>query len=155
MLLCAVSCAPSSEATGKQPIQYNHKIHVQDNDMGCVDCHQYAQTHARATIPNIEVCADCHSDEPMTDSEEEKKVIEYVTEGRRIPWSKIYRVPSHVYFSHQRHAALGQIECETCHGNAEEMTTPFRRPLVDINMSWCMECHEQSDVDNDCTRCHR
>jgi hypothetical protein len=155
-LLCVNSCAPTSEAASdKQPIQYNHKIHVQENDMECAECHLYAQSHARATIPNIEVCGDCHSDEPTTDNPEEAKLIGYVMEGRRIPWAKVYRVPSHVYFSHRRHTTLGQIDCVICHGSAEEMTTPFEKPLVSMSMNSCMECHERNGVDNDCTRCHR
>ncbi|MDH3216828.1 MAG: cytochrome C, partial [Candidatus Krumholzibacteria bacterium] len=74
---------------------------------------------------------------------------------RKIPWAKVYRVPSHVYFSHRRHATLGQIECATCHGNVEEMTEPFARPHAPISMNKCMECHDRNGVDNECTRCHR
>jgi hypothetical protein len=123
--------------------------------MECTECHIYAESHARATIPNIEVCADCHADEPMTDSVEEQKLIEYVTEGRKIPWTMIYRVPSHVYFSHRRHTALAQIECAVCHGNVEEMTEPIHEPFVAVSMNGCVACHERRGVDNDCTRCHR
>ena len=162
LCLCVVvsllfaSCTSTGEAaSNKQPIKYNHKLHVQENDMECVDCHRYARTHARATIPNIEVCGDCHADEPTSDSPEEAKLITYVTEGRKIPWAKIYRVPSHVYFSHRRHTTIAQIDCATCHGNVEEMTTPLTRPLTKISMKRCLECHERNRVDNDCTRCHR
>lgn len=152
----AYSCVPTGEAaTGKQPVAYNHQIHVQENDMECTDCHIYAKTNARATIPNIEVCVDCHSDEPMTDSEEEQKVIDYIERGERIPWVKIYRVPTHVYFSHRRHTTLGQIDCVTCHGNVAEMTTPPDRPQLPTDMDTCIECHEQNQIGVDCTRCHR
>lgn len=155
-LFSVSGCSRTSEAASRnQPIQYNHKLHVQDNEMECVECHQYAESHARATIPNIEVCGDCHSDEPMTDSVEEAKLIEYVSDGRKIPWTKVYRVPSHVYFSHRRHTTLGQVDCATCHGSVEDMTTPFSRPSVRMSMDWCMKCHETNGVDNDCTRCHR
>lgn len=155
-VLSAGSCTPTSEATADaQPIKYSHKLHVQDNDMECTDCHIYAESLARATIPNIEVCGDCHADEPMTDSPEEQKVIDYVTESKKIPWMKVYRVPPHVYFSHRRHTALAGIECATCHGDVEEMTEPIRRPLVPVSMGRCIACHESRGVDNDCTRCHR
>lgn len=123
--------------------------------MECVDCHRYVQSHARATIPNIEVCADCHFDEPATDSPEEAKLLAYVNEGRKIPWNKVYRVPSHVYFSHRRHTVLGQVECTTCHGNVGEMSEPLHKQLVTVKMARCIKCHEGSGVDNDCTRCHR
>jgi hypothetical protein len=123
--------------------------------MECTDCHLYVETHARATIPNIEVCEECHSDEPMTESAEEQKVVDYVTRGEKIPWRKIYRVASHVYFSHRRHTTLAQIDCATCHGNVGEMTLPPDEPHVPIAMDTCMECHERNQVNNDCTRCHR
>jgi hypothetical protein len=155
-LLSAYSCTRSGEAAShKQPITYNHQVHVEENDMECTDCHLYVETRARATIPNIEVCGECHSDEPMTESAEEQKVVDYVSRGEKIPWLKIYRVPSHVYFSHRRHTALGEIACATCHGDMERMTTPPPKPAVPISMDRCMGCHEQNQVSNDCTRCHR
>ena len=154
--LFALSCMRNSEAApGKQPITYNHKIHVQDNEMECVDCHRYAKTGAWATIPNIEVCRDCHLDEPSTESGEEQKVIDYISRGEKIPWKKVYRVPSHVYFSHRRHTAMGRIDCGVCHGNVEELTVPPDMQRISISMGACMECHDRNQVDNDCVRCHR
>ena len=156
LLLFVLSCARSSEAAdGKQPIMFNHKVHVQDNGMECADCHRYVATGARATIPNIEVCGDCHSDEPSTESAEEQKLIDYVSRGEKIPWRKLNRVPSHVYFSHRRHVTLGNIDCSTCHGSMEELTAPPRRQHVRMSMGWCIECHDKNQVDNDCVRCHR
>ncbi len=123
--------------------------------MACVECHRYAETHARATIPNIEVCVGCHSQEPLGDSVEESKVIDYVARGAKIPWTKIYRLPDHVFFSHRRHTAIARIDCATCHGKVEEMSGPIEKQNVPISMDRCMDCHEKHDVDNDCTRCHR
>jgi len=53
-----------------QPILYSHKKHIEQAELDCVDCHIYVETNERATIPNIEICANCHSDEPITDSPE-------------------------------------------------------------------------------------
>ena len=155
-LLSACSCTSSGEASGrKQPIQYNHKLHVQENGIECGDCHLHALAQAHATIPNIDVCGECHSDEPTTDSPDEKKLIEFVARGEQIPWVRVHRVPSHVYFSHRRHTTIAQIDCTTCHGNVEEMTEPFSRQVVPISMGRCMKCHEENEVNNDCIRCHR
>ncbi len=123
--------------------------------MECVECHAYAATHARATIPNIEICADCHSDEPETDSPEEAKLIEYVNTETRIPWRKVYRLESHVYFSHVRHTTVAGIECAVCHGDVETMTAPFESRPVPISMERCMDCHEEEGVSTDCVACHR
>jgi hypothetical protein len=138
-----------------QPIKYNHKLHVQEQGLECVECHKYANSHARATIPNIEVCQECHSDEPIADSPEEKILISYITAAKKIPWRKVYSVPTHVYFSHRRHTTLGQIDCAICHGRVEELTQPIQKQIVPISMDRCMKCHEMNGIDNECTRCHR
>lgn len=151
------SALPSAVGAGKieQPIQYNHKLHIQEVGSECVDCHRYVNVTARATIPNIGVCGECHEDEPITESTEELKLLEYVSSGERIPWKKVYRLPSHVYFSHRRHTVIGNIDCKVCHGDVREMASPIGKQHVSIKMGECMKCHEETGVDNDCTRCHR
>ena len=137
-----------------QPIQYNHKLHVEDAGLSCTDCHVNVETHERASIPNITVCADCH-DDPETDNAEIKRVVSYVQEEKQIPWQTVHRVRDYAYFSHRRHVTLGQLECETCHGNVSARELPFEKPFVEINMSWCIDCHEQRAVTTDCYACHR
>ncbi len=137
-----------------QPIQYNHKFHIEEADLTCLDCHQNANTLSRASIPNISICGDCHDD---TESEnmEERKVAEYVSKGVDIPWVQIHIVPDHVYFSHRRHVKLAQIECKDCHGDVSQMVRPFSFAYVNIEMEWCIDCHEERNVTNDCYACHR
>ena len=137
-----------------QPIAFNHRLHVEDLGSECTDCHLYALTGVRATIPNVEVCADCHA-EVQTDSAEEAKLVSYVESGEPIPWRKVYRVPDHVYFSHRRHTAIGGLECATCHGPMNEATEPISRPYARVTMNGCMECHEETGTSNDCLLCHK
>lgn len=153
-LLLACS-GPSSRGQAEQPIQYNHNLHVVQEEIDCDECHRYAATHARATIPNIEVCGDCHSDEPITDSPEEARLIEYVDGGEKIPWRKVYRVDDHVYFSHRRHTTLAGIECAECHGNVESMTTPVVESYLPTSMEGCIKCHEERGAATECVACHR
>jgi hypothetical protein len=144
----------ASNDQNSQPIQYNHKLHVEEADLTCLDCHQNINTLARASIPNISICGDCHDD---TDSEnsEERKVAEYVVKGANIPWAQVHKIPDHAYFSHRRHVKLAQIECIDCHGDVTQMERPFIEAFVVMEMEWCMDCHEQLNVTNDCSACHR
>ncbi len=137
-----------------QPLAFNHRLHIEDAGMECTDCHLYVLTGSRATIPNIEVCVDCH-EETSTESATEARLVEHVQAKTLIPWQKVNRVPDHVLFSHRRHAAIGKIECATCHGAVAERSTPVSRPAVDLSMDACQECHRQSGVSNDCLLCHR
>jgi Cytochrome c7 and related cytochrome c len=137
-----------------QPIVYNHQKHVAEMSMACLDCHANVETQARASIPNIKTCGDCHSD-PEAENAELRKVAKYVADGVPIAWKQIHSVPDYVYFSHRRHVKLGEIECAVCHGDVSAMTTPFAKPFVPIKMKWCIDCHEQRAVSNDCAACHR
>jgi hypothetical protein len=137
-----------------QPIDYSHKKHVEELLIGCLDCHWNAEKHSSAVIPNIEVCGVCHLD-VESDHPEERKVAAYAVQGMKIPWRQVHVVPDHVYFSHRRHVALGELECTVCHGDVAQMEKPFSRPYVSMNMGWCTECHEGVGVTNDCASCHR
>lgn len=141
-----------------QPIAFNHQAHVGKHQIKCVQCHVGAESAARATIPNIEVCGQiCHRPDlpALTKSRAETALRKYLEAGEKIPWQKVYRVDSHVYFSHAMHTVLAQLSCETCHGNVGDRTTPVQKQVKPITMDNCMVCHEQHGVSNDCNNCHR
>jgi hypothetical protein len=138
----------------RQPIAFNHRVHVEEAGADCTDCHLYARTGVRATIPNLEVCGQCH-EKVETDSQAEARLIEHIQQADPIPWQKVNWVPDHVYFSHRRHATIAKIECETCHGAMREREQPVTRPATSMTMEACMACHERAGTSNDCTRCHR
>ena len=138
-----------------QPIVYNHKLHIEEVELTCIDCHIYVESLPSATIPNISICGECHSDEPMTDSPEEAKLIKYIEEGKQIPWQRIYYVPDHVYFSHRRHVSIGELECINCHGNVEELTEPAPYPVWIPTMNNCIDCHKENKITYDCLVCHK
>lgn len=152
--LAAAGVVLSMTGAITQPIAFNHYLHIEDVGLSCTDCHRYAETGIRATIPNREVCVDCHT-EAVTESVEEARLIDYVESEEPIPWAKVYGVPEHVWFSHRRHTEVAEIACETCHGSVGQRTEPLSQPLVSQTMEWCMECHEKRGVSNDCIWCHR
>ena len=62
-----------------------------------------------------------------------------------IPWVKIHNLPDHVYFNHSQHVKVGKQNCQTCHGNIQEM--PEVKQFADLSMGWCINCHRESKVD--------
>lgn len=139
---------------GAQPVAYSHNMHVVENDMECLDCHQYVEENARASIPNIELCFDCHED-ALTESEAESTLLRYITENKKIPWRQVHIIPDYAYFSHRRHVKLAELDCTVCHGDVGALTTPITKPFVEMTMNWCMDCHEEKSASNDCYACHR
>ncbi len=140
--------------SARQPVAFSHRLHVEEAGTLCADCHLYAETGMRATIPNVDICAYCHS-EPLTESPDEARVVEYIVSGEPIPWQKVNVMPDHVFFSHRRHTAIAELECQTCHGSVAQMDEALSRPLIRITMDRCMSCHEEGEASNDCILCHR
>jgi len=154
-ILCGLFVTGCSESVNRtQPILFNHKKHLEDAGLNCFDCHTRVLTHEKASIPNIGICKGCHEN-PMTESKEEKKVVDHIQKNRPIPWIQIHRVPDHAYFSHRRHVSIGKVACLTCHGNVPGMTLPFSKPYLRINMAFCIDCHAKNKVNTDCATCHR
>ena len=154
VLLFVYVVVTSTNDTG-QPIAYNHKVHIENAGLTCVDCHVNFEKSVFASIPALEICRNCHSDQPLSDSAEEKKLLEYIARGTEIPWKGIYRVPDHVYFSHRRHVVKGELECAACHGNVRGFTRPVSSTFLPVTMENCMRCHREKKISNDCLACHR
>jgi len=57
---------------------------------------------------------------------------------------KIHNLPDHVYFNHSQHTRVGNVACQTCHGNIQEMDKVYQ--ASELSMGWCVNCHRQSKV---------
>jgi predicted CXXCH cytochrome family protein len=136
-----------------QPIQYSHKVHI-DNNIACPACHQSVEKAAAASLPGDDICMICHQ-AALSDNPEEEKVRQYAVKGQAIPWRRIYRLPEHVYFSHRRHVTVAGIACGQCHGAVASLTAPAPYPLVNQSMTWCLGCHRARGATQDCIHCHR
>lgn len=61
-----------------------------------------------------------------------------------IEWVRIHNLPDHVYFNHAQHVTVGELECQTCHGQVEEMEVMAQ--YAPLSMGWCINCHRQTEV---------
>jgi hypothetical protein len=143
----------SGERAARQPIQFNHRIHVVDNDMSCSECHVYYEKQTFSGLPTRETCAFCH-DEPIGQSPKEQRLVEMLQSGAPLEWSRLFKQPRHVFYSHRRHVVVAGLECETCHGDIAETESP-PRSVRNLVMDDCLSCHEQEHAQTDCTTCHR
>lgn len=152
----------------EQPIFYSHKVHAGDNQISCLYCHGGATEGKHATIPSINTCMNCHmtineytgtqlyrEDGTKVDGTAEiQKLYEYAgwnpdtrqydRDPKPIEWVKIHNLPDHVYFNHSQHTAAGQIQCQTCHGNIQDMDEVLQ--FSDLSMGWCVNCHRETNV---------
>lgn len=64
--------------------------------------------------------------------------------ARPVEWVKIHSLPDHVYFNHSQHVNVGKQQCQTCHGNIQEMPEVYQ--FTDLSMGWCINCHRETKV---------
>ena len=140
----------------EQPIDYSHKVHAGDLEIECVYCHSGALKSRTAGIPSANVCMNCHnavSSGKTTGTAEIQKIYDaigwdgsaYTGETEPIKWVKVHNLPDHVFFSHQQHYVVGDVDCTECHGQMEELgVAKQNEPLT---MGWCLDCHNTREID--------
>lgn len=153
----------------KQPVDFNHVLHMAEVDEGCESCHFFRTDGTFAGVPKLAQCIDCH-EEVMGESEDEAVFVEqYVAKDREVPWLIYSRQPDCVFFSHAAHVIKGKMACETCHGDIgtsenlkvyeENRITGYSRDIWGKNIAgfkrntWdrmkmddCSECHQKENV---------
>ena len=104
-----------------QPFEFSHKVHMEQVGDGCKSCHSFREDGSFTGIPTMEKCLECHSEEPLGETEAEKKFIgEYLKPGNPVPWLVYSQQPPCVFFSHAAHTESAGLECAKCHGNHGE-----------------------------------
>jgi hypothetical protein len=137
-----------------QPVAFNHRKHTQDLGLTCEFCHKYVRVGAHAGLPDVETCSMCHTARQGT-SEEAARVTELIAEGNPLHFKKLFRLPSHVFYTHRRHVGIAELECDNCHGAIAETERSPDRPLLEITMEFCIDCHREQGRTLDCNACHR
>ncbi|MBN8822881.1 MULTISPECIES: c-type cytochrome [unclassified Spirosoma] len=127
----------------KQPIAYSHKLHAGQYKIDCNYCHTGAQKGKNATIPAANICMNCHG-VIKKESPEIQKIYTAIEENRPIEWVRVHNLPDLAYFNHAQHVNVGNVACQTCHGEIEKMEVVEARSS--LTMGWCIDCHRRTDV---------
>jgi hypothetical protein len=142
--------SPATRMGPEQPIPFSHRVHAGVKDISCRFCHPYVERSIHPGIPPVEKCLYCHNyiikEHPWI-----KKEHEYYNKKQPVPWKKVFYLPEHVLFNHQRHIKK-DITCQECHGAIETMD---RIKPVRFKMGFCIECHNLKKANIDCwLSCH-
>lgn len=139
------------QSTPVQPIAFNHKAHIQ-HGLQCTSCHAAAAEGPDAGIPSVSFCMACHQ-VIAADRPEIKKLAAYASKGQEPPWQRVFWFYDsvHVKFWHAPHIRAG-VSCEQCHGDISQETVAVK--TKDLNMKFCLSCHNAKGVSIDCTTCH-
>jgi len=150
MALTAAACAKPAPPP-QQPVPFSHRVHAGVNKIGCQMCHAYAAHSPVAGVPSMARCFGCHKF-VARDNKDVQLVVQTDREGKVLAWNRVYRLPDHVFFTHERHIAAG-LRCQRCHGEVEAMDVV--RQASPLTMGWCVDCHRQRKAPTDCLSCHK
>jgi mono/diheme cytochrome c family protein len=137
-----------------QPIKYSHQLHAGAMKIECQYCHTGAFKSKNASIPSLNVCMNCHKS-VKTESPEIHKIYDALgydpntakydsTKAKPIQWVRIHNLPDLAYFNHSQHVKVGNIKCQTCHGQIQEMQEVYQ--YSPLTMKWCIQCHKRTEV---------
>jgi hypothetical protein len=129
----------------KQPIAFSHKLHA-ESGIQCARCH--TESKDQAGIPNAKDCVACHRNF-QTESATLQALSVY--EKTPIPWVRVYKLPSFVFFSHKSHLQA-QATCATCHGEVQQREVLWQEK--EISMASCLSCHKERGASTECSLCH-
>ncbi|MDL2266881.1 cytochrome c family protein [Desulfovibrio sp. OttesenSCG-928-G15] len=130
-----------------QPFYFSHKVHIETVGASCADCHSFRADGSFTGYPDMQSCANCHSDvltpkpgpgaskaELATYEAEKTFVEEYVKTGAEVPWAKHQKQPDNVFFSHAAHFS----KCFSCHLT---MKGDLNLGRPESPEKLCMTCH--------------
>ncbi|MDI6784672.1 MAG: cytochrome c3 family protein, partial [bacterium] len=130
LVFLIVGCKDST--TG---IKFNHQAHL-DRGLTCEFCHTQYMTEARAGLPSMAICANCHSINTTKPSE---KCQLCHTEPKQKVKPLVPAIYQRVIFSHKVHTQEEQLACDQCHpgiGKSKRITgTQIPK------MESCSDCH--------------
>jgi len=126
-----------------QPIAFSHKIHAGTYEIDCQYCHTGVEISKSANIPSVNICMNCHSS-IKTDSREIQKLYAAQDSGQPIEWVRVHNLPDLAYFNHSQHVNVGEIVCQTCHGEIQEMEVVEQ--FSPLTMGWCIDCHRNTEL---------
>ena len=136
----------------EQPVEFPHKTHF-GKKIGCTEyCHEAVVSGPVAGLPSVRTCMICHN-AIATDRPRIKQITAMRDRGEDFVWRRVfdYAPQAHVKFNHAPHIRA-TVGCATCHGPIHEGTVAQRN--VDLNMGFCVNCHNERKAPVDCLTCH-
>lgn len=124
-----------------QPVNFDHSLHVSQLGMDCRYCHTAVEISSASTVPNTQICMNCHR-QVKSNSPKLAPIRESWNTGEPVEWVKVHVAPDYVYFNHAVHVNRG-ISCVSCHGQINQMQVVSQ--TQPMSMGWCLDCHRHPE----------
>ena len=149
VLLCAAGCMLISGLVGEDELAFSHSIHVVDQELSCVNCHENVEMEDDPGMPTPDMCELCHVEIDAEKTPERQ--VEALFEEELFRAAHVATLDEEVVFSHLVHTQAVE-DCGTCHTGIE--TNERVGAALTVNMAACTACHSDQAVANECATCH-
>jgi hypothetical protein len=130
-------------------LAFSHRVHVQEQALDCVSCHESFAVAEEPGMPVLDGCLFCHAE--MEPPEDPARRIETLFDDQSFRAAHVAALDDEVRFEHLRHVgAVG--ECATCHHGIE--TSERVGGALALSMDDCVRCHEREGQPDACAACH-
>jgi hypothetical protein len=149
-LASSAGCVLLDALGARAGLAFSHRLHVTEEELDCVSCHETAAVAAEPGMPSLDACQACHE---TIDAEKppERAIASLFDENGTYRAAGASALEEEVVFEHLAHVkALG--DCGACHVGIEENTAIGRAERVDMDA--CTACHEERSVVSECATCH-
>jgi Cytochrome c7 and related cytochrome c len=127
----------SQVSAGVDGLQFDHRLHIEDAELACADCHAFALTQEPSPTErpvSKQSCADCHDVEDQSACNTCHSNDDY----------SIRRDQQLIAgFSHLNHACR-KLDCSLCHSGIATSKTLAKLPNPDTGA--CSDCHMGSKI---------
>src|SRR5512142_2191012 len=128
-------------------IKFSHKFHIAEAGLDCATCHpavEKSQLNSDNLHPAHEQCQSCHEDQLSNNCGYCHTDPDNI-EPRTVPQRE-------VIFSHAKHVAMKDLNCQVCHVGIENAESAGAKHLP--SMRTCNMCHNDRQATNMCEACH-
>ena len=133
---------------GPRPFAFSHAIHVEQEGLECINCHEDVSVGDEPGLPALDGCLFCHESLEVQDP---LRRIESLFDEQGFRAVHASRLEDEVVFSHLRHVEAG-LDCSACHDGIE--SSRAIAPQDALSMADCTACHAAGGVANECATCH-
>lgn len=131
-------------------LKFNHRKHVIENEMNCVDCHTVTLSKSAndKNIPGHDTCGDCHS----VENSPEDCVLCHTNPDDP---TGVVHPAQELIFPHRQHLKdkSSNSMCLSCHPGIDQSTGKLTAANFPT-MNDCFKCHDGSAAPAECTTCH-
>ena len=149
MAATAVGCALLSGGSGGRGPVFSHAVHVLDQGLECINCHEDLAVSDEPGMPAPETCELCHV--VLDEEKPEDRRVDSLFDDDVFRAARVNGLEDELVYSHLIHTEAIE-DCGACHRGIEEN----RRigPDLALAMDDCMACHAEQEAPNECATCH-